>query len=210
MESLIEQETDIMDSMEERRVTIVRKLLMMSAKKRIALSKLYHCRKLQISGEAREGIDLDQDDSRKLNLLNTLPLVSSAFIRMGPLISGHWSAEKYRIGLLHEFLSLTLEKRASIHHIVEFKEEFSLTRYYLSNALKQPRTFTWLVVFTRSCIDLHRCKRWNQVLIATDQFLMGASLNNVLLLLPTEQRLSMGVQSRMCYCKLSKALRAKL
>ncbi|CAL5332773.1 unnamed protein product [Camellia sinensis] len=199
MESLIEQETDIMDSMEERRVTTVRKLLMMSAKKRIALSKLYHCRLLfgipedfrdrvlnypnyfrvvveddgkrmlqlvnwdpllAVSDLEREfmvdedrvkkafkfpvkhgkELDLDQDDSRKLNLLNTLPLVS-------PYSDGSkldlWTleAEKYRIGLLHEFLSLTLEKRASIHHIVEFKEEFSLTKHTYQMLLKQPRTF---------------------------------------------------------------------
>ncbi|KAL7245655.1 hypothetical protein ACSBR2_000897 [Camellia fascicularis] len=199
MESLIEQETDIMDSMEERRVTTVRKLLMMSAKKRIALSKLYHCRLLfgipedfrdrvlnypnyfrvvveddgkrvlqlvnwdpllAVSALEREfmvdedrvkkafkfpvkhgkELDLDQDDSRKLNLLNTLPLVS-------PYSDGSkldlWTleAEKYRVGLLHEFLSLTLEKRASIHHIVEFKEEFSLTKHTYQMLLKQPRTF---------------------------------------------------------------------
>lgn len=188
-----------MDSMEERRVTTVRKLLMMSAKKRIALSKLYHCRLLfgipedfrdrvlnypnyfrvvveddgkrmlqlvnwdpllAVSDLEREfmvdedrvkkafkfpvkhgkELDLDQDDSRKLNLLNTLPLVS-------PYSDGSkldlWTleAEKYRIGLLHEFLSLTLEKRASIHHIVEFKEEFSLTKHTYQMLLKQPRTF---------------------------------------------------------------------
>lgn len=85
-------------------------------------------------------LDLDEDDTRKLNLLNTLPLVS-------PYSDGSkldlWTleAEKYRVGVLHEFLSLTLEKRASIHHIVEFKEEFSLTKHTYQMLLKQPRTF---------------------------------------------------------------------
>ncbi|KAJ8762580.1 hypothetical protein K2173_008019 [Erythroxylum novogranatense] len=85
-------------------------------------------------------LDLEYDDTRRLNLLNTLPLVS-------PYSDGHkldvWSldAEKYRVGVLHEFLSLTLEKRASIHHIVEFKEEFSLTKHIYDMLKKQPRTF---------------------------------------------------------------------
>ncbi|XP_010543928.1 PREDICTED: protein ROOT PRIMORDIUM DEFECTIVE 1 [Tarenaya hassleriana] len=85
-------------------------------------------------------LGLGEDGVRKLNLLNTLPLVS-------PYSDGWkldvWTleAEKYRVGILHEFLSLTLEKRASIHHIVEFKDEFSLTRQTYQMLKKQPRTF---------------------------------------------------------------------
>ncbi|XP_052201807.1 protein WHAT'S THIS FACTOR 1 homolog, chloroplastic [Diospyros lotus] len=199
MESLLEEEKAIANSMEARRVTAVRKLLMMSAQKRIPLSKLHHCRSLfglpedlrdrvgsypeyfrvvaeddgkrvlelvnwdpllAVSALEREfmvdedrvkkafkfpvkhgkSLDLEDYDARKLNLLNTLPLVS-------PYSDGSkldlWTleAEKYRVGVLHEFLSLTLEKRASIHHIVEFKEEFSLTKHTYQMLLKQPRTF---------------------------------------------------------------------
>lgn len=85
-------------------------------------------------------LDLDEDDRRKLNLLNTLPLVS-------PYSDGSkldlWSleAEKYRVGVIHEFLSLTLEKRAWIHHIVEFKEEFNLTRRTYEMLKRQAKTF---------------------------------------------------------------------
>ncbi|XP_022936609.1 protein WHAT'S THIS FACTOR 1 homolog [Cucurbita moschata] len=199
MERLIEEEKRIMDSMEMDRVRTVRKLLMMSANKRIPLSKIYHCRSvfgipedfrdrvgkypdffrvvveddgkrvlelvnwdplLAVSDLEREfvmnedkakrafkfpvkhgkDLDLDEDDTRKLNLLNTLPLVS-------PYSDGSklelWTleAEKYRVGVVHEFLSLTLEKKASIHHIVEFKEEFCLTKHTYQMLRKQPRTF---------------------------------------------------------------------
>ncbi|KAK4352393.1 hypothetical protein RND71_027911 [Anisodus tanguticus] len=84
--------------------------------------------------------DLDEHDRRKLNFLYTLPLVS-------PYSDGSkldlWTveAEKFRVGLIHEFLSLTLEKRAYIHNIVEFKEEFCLTKHTYHMLLKQPRTF---------------------------------------------------------------------
>ena len=50
-------------------------------------------------------------------------------------------AEKYRVGIIHEFLSLTLEKRALIHHIVEFEEEFSLTRQTYKMLKRQPWMF---------------------------------------------------------------------
>ncbi|KAA3471995.1 protein ROOT PRIMORDIUM DEFECTIVE 1 [Gossypium australe] len=85
-------------------------------------------------------LGLEENDVKKLNLLNTLPLVS-------PYSEGWkldlWSleAKKYRVGIIHEFLSLTLEKRALIHHIVEFKEEFSLTRQTYEMLKRQPWTF---------------------------------------------------------------------
>ncbi|KAG7552463.1 Plant organelle RNA recognition domain [Arabidopsis thaliana x Arabidopsis arenosa] len=85
-------------------------------------------------------LELEEKDTRKLNQLNTFPLVS-------PYSDGWkfdvWTleAEKYRVGIVHEFLNLTLEKRASIHHIVEFKDEFSLTRQTYLMLKKQPTTF---------------------------------------------------------------------
>lgn len=217
MEELLVQEKLVMDEMEKDRVNVVRKLLMMSARKRLPLSKIYHTRllfgipddfrdrvvkypnyfrtiveedgrhvlelvdwetelavsvleKQFIADEEKvmkafkfpvkhgRDLDLELDDARKLNLLNTLPLVS-------PYSEGNkfdlWTleAEKYRVGVLHEFLNLTLEKRASIHHIVEFKEEFSLTKHTYQMLLKQPRTFylagtemNW-VVFLKDAYD---------------------------------------------------------
>ncbi|KAG9451480.1 hypothetical protein H6P81_011445 [Aristolochia fimbriata] len=199
MEKLLEEEKAIMDSMEEARVAAVRKLVMMSAKKRIPLAKLYHCRELfGIPEDFRDRVrnypeyfstvidpdgrpvlelvkwdpalavsalekdfvldedkakkafkfpvsrgrylNLDAEDEQKMNLLNTLPLVSP-YSDSSDLKPWTLEAEKYRVGLLHEFLSLTLEKKASIHHIVEFKEEFSLTKHTYHMLLKQPRTF---------------------------------------------------------------------
>ncbi|XXG61204.1 hypothetical protein AAC387_Pa04g2918 [Persea americana] len=199
MENLLVEEQTIFDSNFDSRVSTIRKLLMISAQRRIPLSKIHHCRHLfgipndirdrvldypdyfrvvvegdgkrilelvewdpalAVSSLEREFIadedgakrsfkfklahgkdlNLDEDDERRLNLLNTLPLVS-------PYSDGSelkpWSleAEKYRVGVLHEFLSLTLEMRASIHHIVEFKEEFNLTKHTYQMLVKQPRAF---------------------------------------------------------------------
>ncbi|KAL4604154.1 hypothetical protein ACB092_10G172100 [Castanea dentata] len=218
MEDLLLEEQAIFNSMESQRVTTVRKLLMMSVNKRIALSKIHHCRQIfgipedfrdrvlkypdffrvVVEGDGRRALelvnwdpslavsaletefmvdedkakrafkfpvkhgkdlDLDFDDSRKLNLLNTLPLVSPYSGDGSKFDVWTLEAEKYRVGVLHEFLSLTLEKRASIHHIVEFKEEFSLTRHTYQMLLKQPRTFylagtemNW-VVFLKDAYD---------------------------------------------------------
>ncbi|KAL8113819.1 hypothetical protein AgCh_020926 [Apium graveolens] len=199
MERLVDEELCIWDKMEKDRVDVVRKLLMMSAKKRIPLSKIYHCRllfgipedfrdrvlrypnyfKIEVENDGKrilelvnwdpslaisvlekeflvdedrvkqafkfpvkhgKLLELEVDDEKRLNLLNTLPLVSP-YSDGASLDLWTLEAEKYRVGVIHEFLNLTLEKRASIHHIVEFKEELSLTKHTYQMLLKQPRTF---------------------------------------------------------------------
>ncbi|XP_076938420.1 protein WHAT'S THIS FACTOR 1, chloroplastic-like [Bidens hawaiensis] len=199
MEEYLEEEKRVLNEMEGHRIEVVRKLLMMSANKRIPLSKIYHCRalfgipedfrdrvreypeyfntvveadgkrilelvkwneNLAVSALEREFVvdedrakrafqfkvkhgkllDLGEQNERKLNLLNTLPLVSP-YSDGAKLDLWTLEAEKYRVGVIHEFLNLTLEKRASIHHIVEFKEELSLTKHTYAMLLKQPRSF---------------------------------------------------------------------
>ncbi|CDP01068.1 unnamed protein product [Coffea canephora] len=114
-----------------------------------------------------KALDLDEDDERKLNMLNTLPLVS-------PYSDGSkfdlWTleAEKYRVGVIHEFLSLTLEKRAYIHNIVEFKEEFSLTKHTYQMLLKQPRTFYLAGTEMNWCVFLKDAYGEDGVLIKKD------------------------------------------
>ncbi|XP_051120747.1 protein WHAT'S THIS FACTOR 1 homolog, chloroplastic [Andrographis paniculata] len=199
MDGLLRTEEDLMNELEQQRIEVVRKLLMLSANRRIPLSKIYHNRLLFgipedfrdrvsnypnyfrivveddgkrvlelvdwdnslavsflekefLADEERakrafkfpvkyiKALDLDIDDERKLNLLNTLPLVSP-YMDGSKLDQWTLEAEKYRVGIIHEFLNLTLEKRAYIHNIVEFKEEFSLTKHTYRMLQQQPRTF---------------------------------------------------------------------
>lgn len=219
MENLLEEEKKLMGSMDLERVKVVKKLLMMSKAKRMALSKIYHCRSLfgvpedfrdwvlkfpddfrvvndddgsrvlelvrwepALAASALErefmvdedkvkrafkfpmkhgkALELEEDDMRRLNMLNTLPLVSP-YSDGWKHEMGSLEAEKYRVGVVHEFLSLTLEKKASIHHLVEFKEEFSLTKHTYQMLRKQPRAFylagtemNW-VVFLKDGYDEH-------------------------------------------------------
>ncbi|EOA19689.1 hypothetical protein CARUB_v10003446mg [Capsella rubella] len=112
-------------------------------------------------------LELEEMDARKLNQLNTFPLVS-------PYSDGWkfdvWTleAEKYRVGIVHEFLNLTLEKRASIHHIVEFKDEFSLTRQTYQMLKKQPMTFYLAGTEMNWTVFLKDCYNANGVLISKD------------------------------------------
>uniref|UniRef100_A0A0D9XEQ8 PORR domain-containing protein n=1 Tax=Leersia perrieri TaxID=77586 RepID=A0A0D9XEQ8_9ORYZ len=83
---------------------------------------------------------LDAEDADRLDAATTFPLVSP--YTNGALLRP-WTpeAEKYRVGVVHEFLSLTVEKRALIHHIFEFKEELGLTRHMYASLRKQNRAF---------------------------------------------------------------------
>lgn len=112
-------------------------------------------------------LELDVEGERKLNMLNTLPLVS-------PYSDGSkldlWTleAEKYRVGVIHEFLSLTLEKRAYIHNIVEFKDELCLTKHTYQMLLKQPWTFYLAGTEMNWCVFLKDAYGEDGVLINKD------------------------------------------
>uniref|UniRef100_A0A6P3Z1E8 protein WHAT'S THIS FACTOR 1 homolog n=1 Tax=Ziziphus jujuba TaxID=326968 RepID=A0A6P3Z1E8_ZIZJJ len=103
-------------------------------------------------------LNLDEGEKRKLKLLDSLPLVSP--YSDGSIFDAcSLEAEKYRLGMLHEFLSLTIEKKAYMHHIVELRNELSLSKNVYQMVLKQPRKFyvagtvkNW-VVFLKDAYD---------------------------------------------------------
>ncbi|XP_073029687.1 protein WHAT'S THIS FACTOR 1 homolog, chloroplastic [Primulina eburnea] len=226
MDDLLSTEHDLVNELEQQRVDVVRKLLMMSTNRRIPLSKIYHNRLLfgipedfrdrigKYSDQFRvvveddgkrilellrwdnslavsslekkflvdeekvkkafkfpikhgRALELDLETQRKLNMLNTLPLVS-------PYSDGSkldlWTleAEKYRLGIIHEFLSLTLEKRAYIHNIVEFKEELNLTKHVYHMLQKQRQTFYLAGTEMNWCVFLKDAYTDNGMLIDKD------------------------------------------
>ncbi|GJN33718.1 hypothetical protein PR202_gb22341 [Eleusine coracana subsp. coracana] len=198
--SLLDEERRLHEELLPSRVRAVRKLLMLTAHRRVPLAKLHHCRgplglpddfrdrvrdfpddfrvvvdpgdgrhvlelvrwdpSLAVSALERDfvvderrvrrtfrfavphrrSMPLDAEDADRLDAVTTFPLVSP--YTNGALLKP-WTpeAEKYRVGVVHEFLSLTLEKRALIHHIFEFKEELGLTRHMHDSLRKQNRAF---------------------------------------------------------------------
>lgn len=236
MDDLLSIEQSLVNELEQQRVDVVRKLLMMSANRRIPLSKIYHNRLLfGIPEDFRDRIvkysdhfrvvveddgkrilellrwddpfavsslekkflvdeekvkkafkfpikhgralELDLETQRRLNMLNTLPLVS-------PYSDGSkldlWTleAEKFRLGIIHEFLSLTLEKRAYIHNIVEFKEELNLTKHTYQMLQKQRQTFYLAGTEMNWCVFLKDAYADDGMLIDKDpQVLFNEKLN---------------------------------
>lgn len=198
MEKLLEEEKSIMENTEKARMNTVRKLIMMSAVKRIAMSKFHHCRHIfglpdnfrdrvkeypqffriieeqggrflelakwdpslavtaleasYIGNEEKvkkafvfpyknaKRLPTGKDGVRILNTFNTLPLVSP-YSDICNLNLQSLEGKKYRVGLIHEFVSLTLEKKASIHHLVEFKDDFKLGKDTYHTLKEQSRTF---------------------------------------------------------------------
>lgn len=198
MEKLLEEEKIIMEDTEKARMNTVRKLIMMSADKRIAMSKFHHCRHIFgltddfrdrveeypqffriVEEEGRRFLELakwdpslavtaleasyigneekvkkafvfpykdakrlptGKDGVRILNNFNTLPLVST-YSDTSNLNLQSLEGKKYRVGLIHEFVSLTIEKKASIHHLVEFKDDFKLGKDTYHTLKEQSRTF---------------------------------------------------------------------
>lgn len=235
--SLLQEERRLHDELLPTRVRAVRKLLMLTAHRRIPLAKLHHCRAVlglpddfrdrvrefpddfrvavepnglrvlelahwdpalavsalerdfvvderrvrrtfRFSVPHRRSMPLDAEDADRLDAATTFPLVSP--YTNGALLSP-WTpeAEKYRVGVVHELLSLTLEKRALIHHVFEFKEELGLTRHMYASLRKQCRAFylagtemNW-TIFLRDAYDDDGVLREKDPLVLFNEKLQG-------------------------------------
>ncbi|KAE8791425.1 protein ROOT PRIMORDIUM DEFECTIVE 1 [Hordeum vulgare] len=235
--SLLEEERRVHEELLPARVLAVRKLLMLTAHRRLPLAKLHHCRAVlglpddfrdrvrdypddfrvavdpdglhvlelahwdpalavsalehdfmvderrvrrtfRFSVPHRRSMPLDGEEAERLDAATTFPLVSP--YTNGALLRP-WTpeAEKYRVGVVHEFLSLTLEKRALIHHVFEFKEELGLTRHMYQSLRKQTRAFylagtemNW-AVFLRDAYDDDGVLRDKDPLVLFNEKLQG-------------------------------------
>ncbi|GLJ11891.1 hypothetical protein SUGI_0179510 [Cryptomeria japonica] len=87
-----------------------------------------------------KSLHLGKERVKKLNALNTFPLVSP-YSDTSDIDPDSLNGQKYRVCLIHEFVSLTLEKKASIHHLAEFKDEFRLAKDTCQLLKEQHRTF---------------------------------------------------------------------
>nr|KYP44381.1 hypothetical protein KK1_034105 [Cajanus cajan] len=111
MEDLLAEEHSLMDSMELNRVEKVRKLLMMSARHRIPLSKIHHCRTLfGIPDDFRDRVSkypnffnvvIDNDRRRVLELANWDPLLAVSALEREFVVDEDGAKRKFSFPLKH-------------------------------------------------------------------------------------------------------------
>lgn len=207
-ERLYLEEMKIKNEMEELQIVKLRKMLMMSAEKRILVNKLCHlqtdfglpldfkdtfCRRYPQyfkvvstgSGPALElthwdpelavsaaelaeednrerqleernliidrplkfnrvklpkGLHLSKGEMRRISQFRDIPYISP-YCDFSSLRSGTIEKEKHACGVVHEILSLTLEKRTLVDHLTHFRDDFRFSQQIRGMLIRHPDLF---------------------------------------------------------------------
>ncbi|XAR62979.1 hypothetical protein NMG60_11022749 [Bertholletia excelsa] len=237
-ERLYLEEMKIRNQMEDVLVVKLRKLLMMSAEKRILLEKIAHLRtdfglplefrdtichrypqyfkvvatgrgpalelthwdpELAVSAaelaeeenKAREliekdliidrplkfnrvklprGLNLSKGEMRRISQFRDMPYISP-YSDFSALRSGTPEKEKHSCGVVHEILSLTVEKRTLVDHLTHFRDEFRFSQQLRGMLIRHPDMFYVSLKGDRDSVFLREAYRDGH-LMEKDQLLL--------------------------------------
>ncbi|WOK97938.1 hypothetical protein Cni_G06646 [Canna indica] len=116
------------------------------------------------------GLNLSKGEMRRLNQFKEMPYISpySDFSELKP---GTPLKEKHACGVVHEILSLTLEKRTLVDHLTHFREEFRFSQQLRGMLIRHPDMFYVSLKGDRDSVFLREAYRDSQ-LVEKDKLLL--------------------------------------
>ncbi|RZS08752.1 hypothetical protein BHM03_00039787 [Ensete ventricosum] len=116
------------------------------------------------------GLNLSKAEMRRLSQFKEMPYISpySDFSGLRP---GTSVKEKHACGVVHEILSLTLEKRTLVDHLTHFREEFRFSQQLRGMLVRHPDMFYVSLKGDRDSVFLREAYRGSQ-LIEKDRMLL--------------------------------------
>jgi hypothetical protein len=117
-----------------------------------------------------KGLNLSKGEMRKIMQFRDIPYISpySDFSMIG---SGTPEKEKHACGVIHEILSLTLEKRTLVDHFTHFREEFRFSQQLRGMLIRHPDMFYISLKGDRDSVFLREAYRDSQ-LVDKDKLLL--------------------------------------
>jgi hypothetical protein len=117
-----------------------------------------------------KGLNLSKGETRKIMQFRDIPYISpySDFSMIG---SGTPEKEKHACGVIHEILSLTLEKRTLVDHFTHFREEFRFSQQLRGMLIRHPDMFYISLKGDRDSVFLREAYRDSQ-LVDKDRLLL--------------------------------------
>ncbi|KAI5647143.1 hypothetical protein M9H77_33148 [Catharanthus roseus] len=116
------------------------------------------------------GLNLSKGEMRRISQFRDMPYISpySDFSSLRP---GTIEKEKHACGVVHEILSLTLEKRTLVDHLTHFREEFRFSQQLRGMLIRHPDMFYVSLKGDRDSVFLREAYRDSQ-LIEKDRLLL--------------------------------------
>uniref|UniRef100_A0A0E0HIQ9 PORR domain-containing protein n=1 Tax=Oryza nivara TaxID=4536 RepID=A0A0E0HIQ9_ORYNI len=87
-----------------------------------------------------QGLKLSRGEARRVAQFKEMPYISP-YSDFSHLRSGSAEKEKHACGVVHEILSLTLEKRTLVDHLTHFREEFRFSQSLRGMLIRHPDMF---------------------------------------------------------------------
>ncbi|KAJ8900540.1 hypothetical protein K2173_025317 [Erythroxylum novogranatense] len=84
-----------------------------------------------------KGLQLSKGEMRKLSKFRSIPYISP-YADFSHLKQGTIEKEKHACGVVHEILSLTVEKRTLVDHLTHFREEFRFSQQLRGMLIRHP------------------------------------------------------------------------
>ncbi|CAK8569183.1 unnamed protein product [Lathyrus sativus] len=117
-----------------------------------------------------KGLNLSKGEMRKIMQFRDIPYVSP-YLDFSMLGSGTPEKEKHACGVIHEILSLTLEKRILVDHLTHFRDEFRFSQQLRGMLIRHPDMFYISLKGDRDSVFLREAYRDSQ-LVYKDRLLL--------------------------------------
>lgn len=117
-----------------------------------------------------KGLKLSKGEMRRISEFRDMPYISP-YSDFSSLRSGSPEKEKHACGVVHEMLSLTLEKRTLVDHLTHFREEFRFSQQLRGMLIRHPDMFYVSLKGDRDSVFLREAYR-DSVLIEKDKMLL--------------------------------------
>ncbi|XP_023548741.1 protein WHAT'S THIS FACTOR 1 homolog [Cucurbita pepo subsp. pepo] len=117
-----------------------------------------------------KGLKLSKNEMRKMNEFRDIPYISP-YSDFSGIKAGTPQKEKHACGVVHEILSLTLEKRTLVDHFTHFREEFRFSQQLRGMLIRHPNMFYVSLKGDKNSVFLREAYRDSQ-LIDKDRLLI--------------------------------------
>ncbi|PKU72769.1 protein WHAT'S THIS FACTOR 1 homolog, chloroplastic [Dendrobium catenatum] len=108
------------------------------------------------------GLNLSRGETRRISQFREMPYISP-YSDFSQLRSGTAEKEKHACGVVHEILSLTLEKRTLVDHLTHFREEFKFSQQLRGMLIRHPDMFYVSLKGERDSVFLREAYRGSQL-----------------------------------------------
>ncbi|KAL8494949.1 hypothetical protein ACS0TY_019206 [Phlomoides rotata] len=117
-----------------------------------------------------KGLNLSKGEMRRICQFRDMPFISP-YSDFSDLRAGTAEKEKHACAVVHEVLSLTLEKRTLVDHLTHFREEFRFSQQLRGMLIRHPDMFYISLKGDRDSVFLREAYRDSQ-LIEKDKMLL--------------------------------------